>query len=84
MQLLLLQRLLAKPLAAAQLVAALHGSFIIRYDCSDSLFKEGRQPQGHTVDLEGGKRHASKNSQKCEGPSLAVEDPPTLERLLGV
>lgn len=44
-------KLLSEPLAAAELLAALDGSFVLRYDCSDSLFEECREPQSHTVDL---------------------------------
>lgn len=58
--LLLLLHFLAKPLTAAQLLAAFYGSFIIRYDCSDSLLKEGREPQCHTVNLEWRETHKNK------------------------
>lgn len=48
---LLLLHFLAEPLTAAKPVAALHGSFVLRYDCSDSFLEEGREPQGHAVNL---------------------------------
>lgn len=50
--LILLLHFLAEPLAAAKPIAALNGSFILGYDCSDMLLEEGREPQGHTVNLE--------------------------------
>lgn len=49
---LLLLHFLAEPLTAAEPIAALDGSFVLRYDCSDLLLEEGREPQGHTVNLE--------------------------------
>lgn len=48
----LLLHFLAEPLTAAEPVTALDGSFVLRYDCSDLLLEEGREPQGHTVNLE--------------------------------
>lgn len=42
--LLLLQYLLAKPLTAAEPIAAFDSGFVLWYDCSDSLLKEGREP----------------------------------------
>ena len=46
--------LLPEALAAAQPLAALHCSLVLRQDPPDALLKEGRQTQGHAVDLEAG------------------------------
>lgn len=54
LRLILLLHFLAEPLTAAKPVAALHGSFVFRYDCSDSFLEEGREPQGHAVNLDQG------------------------------
>lgn len=43
--------LLPEPLAAPQLLAALHGGLVVRYDRPDAILKERREPQGHAVDL---------------------------------
>lgn len=50
--LILLLHFLAEPLTATEPIAALDGSFVLRCDCSDLLLEEGRDPQGHTVNLE--------------------------------
>lgn len=54
--LILLLHFLAEPLAAAEPIAALDGSFVLGYDCSDLLLEEGREPQGHAVNLERGRK----------------------------
>lgn len=66
--LILLLRLLAKPLTATEPVAAFDSSFVFGYDCSDSLLKEGREPQGHTVNLHQskGSKEDSVDKQKCK------------------
>lgn len=48
----LLLRFLAEPLTAAEPIAALDSSFILGYNCSDLLFEEGSEPQGHAVNLQ--------------------------------
>lgn len=49
---LILLHFLAEPLTATEPITALDSSFILGYDCSDLLFKEGRKPQGHAVNLQ--------------------------------
>ena len=47
-----LLHLLPEALAAAQPLAALHRRLVLRKDPPDALLEEGRQTQGHAVDLE--------------------------------
>lgn len=86
--LILLLRFLAEPLTAAQPVAALDGSFVLGYDCSDVLLKEGREPEGHAVNLEWDKNVESdklNHKNTIFHNMVQVEFiPSTLERLLGV
>lgn len=91
--LLLLLHFLAEPLTAAKPVAALHGSFVLGYDCSDSFLEEGREPQGHAVNLAQGGGEDEKErvrlyvtitsglKPKSKRFSLPL---PTFERLFGV
>lgn len=55
----LLLHFLAEPLTATESITALDSSFILGYDCSDVLFEEGREPQGHAVNLQ--QRKTSRN-----------------------
>ena len=57
--------LLPEPLAATELLAALDGGFVLRYDCSDSLFEKGGETQGHAVNL-GGQRSVKKEKKTAK------------------
>lgn len=89
---LLLLHFLAEPLTAAKPVAALHSSFVFRYDCSDSFLKEGREPQGHAVNLDQGSGEGETergglchNNVRVETKIQVFSLPlPTFERLFGV
>lgn len=73
--LLLLLHFLAEPLTTAQPVAALDGGFVLGQDRSESFLEEGREPQGHTVNLDRGNKRTfrwyHRNNLRVRGQTTA-------------